>query len=69
MQAQASVDNTEDHEDSAEPDMDMADDSSLAMASKVSVMGESKKGLETHQRNNNCAHLGVGLLPPLQVTR
>ncbi|KAI6761787.1 hypothetical protein HG531_002340 [Fusarium graminearum] len=56
--AQTTVDDTDDHEGSAKPDVNMADDASLAMAEEVSMMHVTKNRLKGDQNNDNSAHLG-----------
>lgn len=46
--------------------MNMADDSSLAMAKEVSVVHVTKDGLEGDQGTNGRAKSGVSLISPLE---
>lgn len=63
--AETAVDDAQDHENAAVPDVGVADNRSLLELEVLLVMIEAEDGLQSHQGAHNSAHLDVRVVEPL----
>lgn len=66
LKPQPSVDDADDDEDSAVPNVGVADESSLLVLDKIFVMRPSENWLQTNHGADHSSHLGVCVVKPLE---